>query len=111
MSEAVEPAPVEARHVRGAERTKTVLLEWPIEYGGLIYDAITLRRPTVAEVRDWSGQMKAVADAGGSAAEVPLPVFAAPAAVIAILDPDDEERLISEARPFLPRTLRGEEET
>lgn len=103
---AATPAPT---HTRAGERRKVVTIEWPVEYEGKIYTEIELRRPSVAEVRDWSARMAAAVAAGRTADSVVPPIFAAPDAVINALDPDDDDLLTEAGRPFLPRIFRAEE--
>ncbi len=104
-----ETRPIAPSFVAGRSREKRIELEWPIEYGGTIYDVITLRRLTVAEVSAFVESVKDLPD--GKKFHWPLffddagaPV---PPAVMDALDADDSERLDSEALDFLPRRFRG----
>lgn len=92
-------APAEAiappRFVNQQKRFRTIPLEWPLEYDGKIYDAITVRRMTAQEVADWQGSD-----------ERTLPMVEAPLAVIDALDADDALKVNEAIHDFLPHALR-----
>jgi hypothetical protein len=85
-------------------RSREISLDWPLRYDGKLYDRITVRRMTTAEV----GQFIAAASAEDYK-EARLPMFDCPPEVIDALDPDDAERVNEAVRDFLPRALRPAE--
>ncbi|MDP2356151.1 MAG: phage tail assembly protein [Beijerinckiaceae bacterium] len=87
----------------GKARTKTVMLEWPVEFDGKVWSEITIRRLTAAEVDMF------VEDAREAGAKARLPMFDAPFDVLDALDSDDAENLNREAEPFLPLAFRARE--
>jgi hypothetical protein len=87
-------------------REKRITLEWPLEYDGKVYDAITLRRLTVTEVSAFVETLK-------GDAKFRLPIFhddtgaPVPEAVMDSLDDDDAEALDRAMLDFLPRRFRA----
>ncbi|ACI92725.1 hypothetical protein OCAR_5594 [Afipia carboxidovorans OM5] len=89
------------RFVEEARRFRSVPLEWPITYGGQVYDQITIRRMTADEVRQF-------VDAAANGLKPSLPIFDVPDAVLAALDADDDAEVEKAVNDFLPRSLRAE---
>ncbi len=109
MSDPTEAAPSPApspRFVAAAARSEAVPLEWPVEYDGRIWAEVTVRRPTTAEVAAWSRRVLAAREKGEPTDDIPAPVFDAPEVLLAVLDPDDTDRLEEVARRFLPRRFQ-----
>jgi hypothetical protein len=81
-----------------------VILEWPLEFGGKVYDSIIVRRPTASEVRVFHEQT----EAWKSGDPVPrLPLYDVPSEVIEALDDDDDLRLGEVVQRFLPQRFRA----
>lgn len=98
--------------VRDAERSAAFPLEHPISYGGRVYDAVILRRPSSVEVgRFFEELVEAVALDPG--ALVYMPVFVdgdgapIPPIVLDALDDDDRLPIMARIADFLPRRLRA----
>ena len=91
-----------ARIVDQFRVSETVPLDFPVEFEGQVYNQITVRSPTVADVADFAERVSA---AGG--ANLRLPMFDAPEAVLDALSPDDDYRLTEVAERFLPRRFRA----
>jgi hypothetical protein len=89
--------------VNAASRHETVPLDWPIEYDGITWAAITVRRMTTADIAAFAAQ------AAVDAAPVPtrFPMFDAPDAVLDMLDVDDADRLNEVVQRFLPRRFQA----
>lgn len=105
MSETETPAVV-PQFIDTASRVTVEPLEWPIEYNGVVYREITIRRPTAADVRRWEKRIREAAERKEDIDTIPLPVFDAPDDVIESLDEDDSERLGVVAQRFLPRRFQ-----
>lgn len=88
-----------ARIFSGPDRSKPVPLTWPIEYDGKVYDTVTVRRITGAEVRSLLAQA-----ADGSLDF--LPMLDCPQPVYEALDDDDLYEIDKVIADFLPRRLR-----
>ena len=105
---AVKPEP--PRFVGGRLRVLEVELDYPLEYDGVLFEAITLRRPTSAEVGRYFERLAEVAVSDPDAI-LYFPVFTladgaeVPGAVLEALDPDDRERVMELAEDFLPGRL------
>lgn len=84
----------------GKTRSKTIGLDYPIEFGGKVYASITVRRMTGAEVSAW-------ANAAGADN---LPMFDCPQEVVDALDADDAEAVSKAVIDFLPRRMRAASE-
>src|SRR4051812_41423264 len=97
--EVTKPA---ARIVGGPPRTKTVALQWPVEFDGKTYNEIEVRRLTAADVDTF---VKAVR-AGDQDAR--LPYYNAPDEVLDAMDADDSAALNEAAAPFTPRAFQAE---
>ena len=100
-----EDKPGPPQFVGGKPRSCEVPLDWPLSYGDKIYDRITVRRMTTAEV----GAFIAAAS-GEDTKNARLPMFDCPSEIIDALDPDDAERVNEVIRDFLPRLLRQADE-
>ena len=107
MTDISSPPPAAPVFVNTAARRRSVKLQWPLEYGGRVYDEICVRRLTVAEVAVWVEGLKT----GGDNPHMPIYVDAAgapiPDVVIDALDDDDGAALDEAVRDFLPRRFRG----
>ncbi|MGJ5029048.1 phage tail assembly protein [Bradyrhizobium sp. HKCCYLS2038] len=99
--EPAQAGPELPRFVGGKPRSRDVLLDWPLQYDGKIYDRITVRRMTTAEVGEF---VAAASTEAGS--DMRLPMFDCPPEIIDALDPDDAEKVNEAVRDFLPRLLR-----
>lgn len=88
-----------AKFVAGRAREKTIPLEWPIEYGGKVYDSVTVRRCTGTEVSDY-----VMSRASGD--DALFPGISCPIAVYEALDADDLEQVDLVVKDFLPRSFR-----
>jgi hypothetical protein len=98
---AVMPAQVEApKFAGGKSRSKTIVLDWPVEFAGKTYEQITVRRMTGAEVSAWAN----------SAGSESLPMFDCPQEVVDALDADDAEAVSKAVIDFLPRRMRAASE-
>jgi hypothetical protein len=95
--------PAKPVHVRQADRFRVVPLDWPIEFGGVTYDKITVNRMTTAQVAAFVAATENGSSDDGYAA---LPMFDAPRVVIDALDADDAERVNETVLDFLPRRYR-----
>ena len=94
-------APAAPQFVNAKKRFRTIKLEWPLNYNGQTYDAVTVHRMTGQEVADF---IKASND---EVATARLPMFDVPVEVIDALDPDDAEQVNKAVEDFLPRALRA----
>jgi hypothetical protein len=108
MSENTAPSatsePARANHVR-QDRSEVVSLNWPVEFNGVTYSTVTVRRMTVADFQAFQAEIDA-AEKEGRPAPVRFPMFDAPPEVMDMLDLDDEERLTETANRFLPSRFR-----
>jgi len=98
-------------YVGGKPRIATVPLEWPVEYGGKVYGAITIKRLTTREVAEFMEKLEATEDG-----RLRWPIFidgdgvAVPDVVLDALDDDDNMSLQKVLLDFLPRRFRGKPE-
>lgn len=93
-------------------RTETVVpLEYPIEYDGKIWEAITVSSPTVAQIAAFSERVVQARELGQSTEGIRLPMFDAPDAVLDALHLDDEDVVSKAANRFLPRRFRDTPES
>ncbi|PYF05047.1 hypothetical protein BJ122_102273 [Rhodopseudomonas faecalis] len=88
------------RYVSDKPRSRSIPLEFPVEYDGKRYDQVTVSRMTTAQVADF---MAAVHEQGGKAK---LPMYDCPHELLPHLDADDGERVDAAVMDFLPRALR-----
>jgi hypothetical protein len=108
----IEEAP---RFVGGRPRSMEVRLDFPIEFRGRLYEAITLRRPSAAEVGAWFERLAEVTAADPSAA-LHFPIFVdetgdpIPREVLDFLDGEDDERVMELSTDFLPPRFRRMQE-
>lgn len=87
------------RFVGGKPREQVVELDWPMEFDGKIYERVTIRRLTVAEIAAFTEHAMKEGN--------PWPaMFDLPREVLEALDPDDQDRIADVALDFLPRRLR-----
>jgi hypothetical protein len=91
-----------AKIVATKARSKTVQLEWPIEFDGKIWSEITLRRVTGREVEQFITDLAGLEEGGRKPV---IPVIDCPVEVYEALDDDDVYMLERETLPFLPRRL------
>lgn len=99
---------------RFADRSRIetiVKLEYPIEYDGKIWDAITVSSPTVAQVAAFSERVAEARKLGESTDGIRLPMFDAPDAVLDALHLDDDDLVSEAANRFLPRRFRASPES
>lgn len=81
-------------------RSEVVPLQYPVEYDGRVWTAITVSRMTLAQIRDF------IADIARDADKARLPMFDAPPEVMDSLDPDDDDLIGEVVERFMPRRLR-----
>ena len=111
---AVEPEDA-PRFVGGRLREMTHRLDFPVEFRGKLYEAITLRRPNAAEVGLWFERL-AAATAIDPNASLHFPIFLddtgqpVPVEVLDFLDGEDDERIMEASADFLPPRLRRMQE-
>lgn len=102
------PAGAVAHIIGGPSRTLRVPLVYPVGYGVRIYTAITLRRPSGAEVDRYLDRVRGEAHGGRAL----FPIFfdddglPVPGAVFDALDADDDEAVFEHAPDFMPRRLQ-----
>lgn len=88
-------------------RSMRIDLEWPVEFGGRIWESIPLKRLTHKEVADWVEEIKA------QDASVQFPVLREedgtplPDGLLDALDADDFDEVNKAVLNFLPRRFRG----
>lgn len=101
-TEGQTPAPAAAKIVGGKERTRTIPLEWPIEYDGAVYDQLTVRRVGGTD-------FKTIASMAGKDEEIHLAAMltGVPPQVIEALDGDDFITVQEAVKDFLPRKLQA----
>lgn len=101
MSEAENgAAPKAARIVSTKEREKVVPLEYPIEFDGKTWEAVTVRRVTGRQIEEYM-------DAIARKERVPPPMIECPLEVYDAMDDDDRLAVDEAVIPFLPRRLRA----
>ena len=98
-AEAEKPKPAAPRFIGDRPRSRTVTLEWPLEFDGKVYEQIVVRRATLADLAVFAEQLAALP----KGQEIHLPMYDAPDAVIDALDPDDRDSLNAAADGFLLR--------
>ncbi len=89
-AEAAKPAPPEFVDT-GKQRAITVPLDWPMTYAGVVYSEVVIRRPQLAQWRQYLRDCAdAVAERGlGADDDVDLPWLSIPAVVYNALDTKD----------------------
>jgi hypothetical protein len=100
-----DDAPASPRFANEAGRTERIDLDWPVIFDGKTYDHIIARRMTASEVADFVEEVRAMPE--GERNRARLPIFMAPAEVLAMLDADDDDKLGEVADRFLPRRFRA----
>ncbi|KAB2665988.1 hypothetical protein DEA98_09860 [Brucella pseudogrignonensis] len=98
----------------GGRREMVVSLDFPVEYDGVVYSEITVRRPIMREWRDYLQECaEAVKEHGKGADEkVDMPWVSAPAVVLESLDFVDASRVEAAQEGFFAQsTLPREEAT
>ncbi|EFO32139.1 conserved hypothetical protein [Roseibium sp. TrichSKD4] len=100
---AAKPA---ARFVSKKERSRTVVLEYPVEYDGTVYEELKPGRLSGAEVSEFAEILRGIPD--GESYQVQMVAFfcRVPEDVIAALDSDDFLEVSDAASDFLPRKLQ-----
>ncbi|TVR06621.1 MAG: phage tail assembly protein [Salinarimonadaceae bacterium] len=81
-------------------REKVIDLQWPVEYDGVVYDKVTIRRLTGKETRDFMDLLSS-----GGKTDMP-PMIDVPLEVYEAMDADDQYACDEAAMDFLPRALR-----
>ena len=102
MTDAETPV---ARFVDADRRSETVMLDWPINYDGKVYDRLTVRRVTAGEVARFVEAVRAAP--AEVRATMRLPMVDAPDAVLVAFDPDDDDKVDEVISRFLPRRFRA----
>ena len=92
--------PVLARIVNPAGREKMVPLDYPVEFRGIVYEEIRVKRVTGREVADYFELM------GQGAAKMP-PTVDCPVEVWDALDADDQHKVDGFAIDFFPQVVRA----
>lgn len=101
------------KFVGGPVRYRTVTLECPIEYDGVVYAEVVVTRLTAADVAAFEAQLDALR-ATQPDARVRWPLFRdaggapIPDVVLDALDADDKHEVDKAAASFLPRAYRAE---
>lgn len=85
-------------------RSRTVPLQYPVEFDGKVYDSITVRRMTGSEVAEYISAMSVDISEGTDRAWMPM--FDVPREVYEALDDDDLQEVDKAVLDFLPRRLR-----
>lgn len=94
-------APPIARIINPQGRSKSVPLQFPVEFDGKVWDAIEVRRCTGTEIRAYFDKM-------GEGGQFSLPpVVQCPMEVWAALDADDQFTVDETAQAFMPRRLKA----
>ncbi len=94
-----QPAPV-ARIVSDKERERLVTIEYPVEFDGVTYDAIRIRRVTGKQMAEFFARVR------GTDGNVMPPVVDCPVEVWNAMDADDQFSVDQEAADFMPRRLK-----
>ena len=87
----------------GKPRSRTIDLEWPVEFEGTVYETITIRRLSAREVADFIESLRDDPNKD----EARWPMYDVPGAVLDALDDDDSLTLNEVALAFLPRRFRA----
>ncbi len=97
------PAKALPRFVGGPARSAEVPLRYPIEFDGVTWTGVPLRRPSAAEVREFFERLSQI----GTEEWLQFPIYAredgtpVPSEVIRFLDPDDADAVQEAAADFL----------
>lgn len=106
------PAKKPARIVSDRPRSKTIELQWPIEFNGREYRSVTVARLTAGEVAEFQAEIEKLM-ANDPDAKVRFPLFrdengeVLAEDVMDALDDDDRFALEEAAADFLPRRFRA----
>lgn len=93
-----------AKIVSPREREKFVDLDYPVEFDGVLYEKIRIRRVSGKEIADFSAAMQMAIK---NDTEMPIPpVVDCPVAVWNALDADDQANVDDAAQAFMPRRLK-----
>lgn len=95
------PEPPVARIVNPEGRSKTIPLQFPVEFDGKMWDSVEIRRVTGGEMRDYFDRLTS-----GEAFALP-PVIQCPLQVWDALDADDQLAVDEAAQAFMPRRLKA----
>lgn len=88
-----------AKFVAGRARQKVIPLEWPMEFGGVVYNEVTVRRCTGLEVSEYVMALASGEDVTFPGIEFPIEVYNA-------LDSDDFDKVDEAVKDFLPQSFR-----
>ncbi len=101
-----------ARIVSDKPRHKTIPLEWPVEFGGKVYDSVRIVRLTAGDVARFQDEIESLLKSDPRA-RVRFPLFKdgegndIPQEVMDAMDSDDRDSLDEAAASFLPRRFRA----
>lgn len=104
---AAKPKAAAPVYTRKDARTKTIKLEWPLEYDGVTYTEVTARRLTG---KDILSVRKLAASGGDMETAMFAMVCDIPVEVIEALDAQDVMRVVEAAQDFLPQESESESE-
>ena len=96
---AVPPPSPRATIVSDRSRVQTIDLEWPVEFDGVTYNSVTVKRITGREV---AAYVEAISKGG----DIKPPMLDCPQEVYDAMDADDFIKVDEVLRDFLPRTFR-----
>lgn len=99
---AAAPEPPKLRSKSGKERERVIPLEFEVEYDGIVYDTITVRRSRGSDFRIFASLNE---DKDGELVIAAL-LTGVPKEVIAALDGDDFMELQAAIRDFVPRKMQ-----
>jgi hypothetical protein len=88
-----------ARIVTDRPMSKIVPLEWPVEFDGIVYRQIRVKRVTGGEVRDYFEKLRAGEAVMPPMIECPLEVWEA-------LDADDQSTIDEAVAAFVPKRMK-----
>lgn len=98
------------RFVSSKARSMRIDLEWPVEYGGSVYDHVNMKRLTQGEIADWMKEVSSQQSTGLSLLwpvlrdDADLPISSG---LMDALDADDFDVINKAILDFLPRRFRG----
>ena len=92
----------EAKIVSAKERSVTVQLDWPVEFDGVTYEAVTVRRVSGREVDAYVNALGA-----SEGVTVKPPMLDVPQEVYDAMDDDDRLAVEEALLPFLPRRFHA----
>lgn len=88
-----------AKFVGGRAREKVIPLEWPIEFNGVVYNEVTVRRCSGLEVSEYVMALATGNDALFPGISFPMEVYNS-------LDADDFDKVDTVVKDFLPQSFR-----